>query len=357
MPNRLNPCRPEVNYYKPAACCLVIAVLTVNAFPYQTGTLPGSTGASGPLPASFTRTAPSCGNCHTNVTGTVQGPGGAVQGAPAIDMAITVPKHALDQGETINVNVTTTGGVTSSPLPNAGGFTAEITAGTLIGAMGVQVDPTGKFATHVNAFTAQRNWNFSMMAPSTAGLIEMFGVTNTTNGSGNNAGDAWAFHGFDDTAMQATPVRFYALAAGITHIGNGCADGYGNYAVLGADQTPAIGNTAFAFHLHGCAPSTIAFLMLSFAAASPPLDLTAFGLPGCTSHIPLPIPATLAGFTSPGNAQRAEGSISFPFSVPSDPSFTGMFIYAQGAYADPSAALAGRNPPFTLSNALQAILQ
>src|SRR6185436_11941126 len=80
-------------------------------------------------------------------------------------------------------------------------------------------------------------------------------------------------------------------------------------------------------------PADAAFLLLGFsntssAFGSLPLDLAAFGMPGCTLHTSVDDIALLLG-----SGGRAVHTIA----IPDDPAFVGIHFYQQAVVIDPAA--------------------
>lgn len=326
-----------------AAIGLPLLGIVVASLPSaSTGALPGTTTIFGPIPNDVARRAPSCGTCHNATPGNTTNP---------IDVMVQPQKLALALGEQISVTVQSQGGtqVTGDP----GGFVTEASAGTLSAGANSKTNASGTHVTHVAPTGHGRSWTFGYTAPAQPGLIELFGVVNTVNRNAvPDAGDTWAFHGFDQTATVNTPVRMYALHPDIKPAGAGCPDGFGNLAILGGSQPATVGNGSFGFELHGAAPNSLAFLLLGFSQPASPTPLDSFGIQGCFGHINLPAQTFTTG-TTMGNVQRAEGSAFFALPIRNDPALAGVSAFVQAAYLDGSArTLAGRTLPLTFTNAL-----
>lgn len=287
------------------------------------------------------RSAPACGACHRSTPG-------AAAGLPRIQVQIQPATLSPAIGQSIGVTVTALGGQTAS---TRGGFAAEATAGTFSAGANTNVEAGGSAITH--ASSTARSWSFGYTAPVTPGLVELFAVSNTVDGDGNNgSGDMWAFHGADDRATIATPVRLFVNATGVQAIGEGCVGGFGNVPVLGSRQVPTVGNANFTLEVHGAPPTAALGLMLGVGAFNPPIDLGLFGITGCVLHLnPL---VTFNATTGAGDAQRGEGSASLPVPIPGGPGLRGRTMLFQAYLADPAS---GRPLPLTLTNGLAVTLQ
>ena len=299
------------------------------------------------ITSTFARVQPACQLCHS-----------APINQPATPRVSLVPSDLLPAvGSGISGLISSTGGIAGT----VGGFTLEATSGTLLPGSNSRTSGNGQFATHVLSTNSNnRMWDFSFIAPAVPGLVKWWGVVNTVNGDGTNSNDLHGLHGFDSNANDNTPVRLYALGAGVQSAGAGCPDGFGNQSVLGSPDSPTIGNTNFRLELFGASPGAVAILVL--AVNSPgfmSLDLGAAGLPGCFLHLenPLTTGVTVTSGSAPGREPLSEGSAVFTLSLPSDPVFTGRSIQAQTAFQDPSAGMIGRSVPLSLSNALEITLQ
>ena len=282
---------------------------------------------------------PSCGSCHASQPG---GSGIAVHVAPSA--------RSLTLGQAITVNTNVTGGAVSSK--NWGGMTTYVTAGVFTAGSNTKTGTTGVDLTHSTKVN-NRNWTYGYKAPTTPGLVQMYVVAMTADGDGSdNSGDLWAFHNYDAAATTSTPLRLYANAVGVTPIGNACVGSYGQVPVLGAKETPSVGNANFAIEVYGAAPNSPTLLMLGANPNWLPLELTFMGVPGCYLLVdPL---ATLAGMTGAGDAKRAEGVWNLPLAIPSEPSLAGGVLQVQVAIVD---ANNGRRTPLTLTNALGIQIQ
>lgn len=105
-----------------------------------------------------------------------------------------------------------------------------------------------------------------------------------------------------------------------------CATAFDGLA-LDASAEPVIGTTV-QWQLSGIAAGTgWGALMRSLTQATPPVDLTAAGMPGCFAHVLAPV-ATL--FVSPGS------SVQIAESIPNNPALMGVNLIAQAvAYSPP----------------------
>lgn len=317
------------------------ALLTSVLLGYGRGAFPGTKGTAGTVPANVTRATPSCGLCHRMFAGGAN-----------LKVFATPSRRVLDKSQSASILVSATGG---APDPKKwGGFVAEVTRGKLTAGTNSQVDSTGRFATHKFAFTSNnRRWQFGYTAPATAGPVQLYAVVNTVDGNGRaGPGDFWGFHGFDSGSIRSTPVALYVNETGVRALGTACADGFGNVPVLGAKQTPRVGNGAFALELLGTITNAPATLVLGANPNFRPVDLSIIGMPGCTLYVDVVFSAQTT--TSAGSAQHADGSAVFPLPIANDPGFRGAKIQAQAAILGP---VAGRSLPLTLTNGLSITIQ
>lgn len=313
-----------------------VLVLAGTMISFANGVQSGTNG----IPANAARTQPSCSGCH----------GGSFGNGPQV--SLTATKHALQPNESISVSTTATGGVAGS----TGGFVTEATGGTFQAAGNTRVMSNPASITHRNS--SSRSWTYAYTAPGTSGLVELFSVAMTSNGSGRS-GDKYSFAGYDPNDTSATPVRLFVLPQGVVNVGAGCPDGYGNQSVMGATGVPSVGNDNFALELHGTTPGTLGFAMTGFNPPGfTPMDLGALaGVTGCTGYVATPL-ANLSAFTSAGSAQRAEGSVSFPVPIPNSQALRGIVLDVQGAYIDPTAQIILRRSfPVSFANGLQVTIQ
>ncbi|MBL8731684.1 MAG: hypothetical protein JNN13_04885 [Planctomycetes bacterium] len=303
----------------------------------------GIASGSGGAPANSSRALASCSACHSGSAPT------PTRTNPPITN-LTVGARVLNAGQQTTMTTAVTAGLSGT----TGGFLCETTGGTFGAGTGSHINGTGGSITHSNK--NQRSWSYTFTAPSTPGPIEVTSVAMTSNGSGSS-GDQFSFSGYDPNATSGTPVRLYVLPAGVTNLGIGCADGYGNVPVLGAASSPTLGNAAFAFHLVGGSTNAVALLLLGI---NPPgftgVDLGALlGITGCNGYVlnPLGIPTAV---TSTGSAIQAAGSTSFPFPIPSGSSYLGFAFDAQAGVLDASVA-STRAFPLTMTNGLHVVFQ
>jgi hypothetical protein len=319
----------------------LLRIAVVGAVPALAFTIDAPSSSRGLYFPSVTQTLPACGACHRSSPG-------ADTGFPQIRIAVAPATRILARNQSIAMAVTTTGGQT---VVSRGGFAMDATAGTFSNGANTALAQGGQAITHSDSLG--RTWTFGYNAPNTAGLVELATVSNTVNGD-STAGDEdmWAFHGFDDQAAQVTPVRLYVNADGVVGLGSGCAGAFGNVPVLGSSTAPTVGNANFALELFGAAPSTTAGVVLGVTAFNPGLDLTGVGITGCSLYVdPL---VFLFGATSAGDAQRGEGSATFPLPIPAQPELVGGVLHLQGFILDPQS---GRANPLTFTNGLTATLQ
>ncbi len=288
----------------------------------------------------LTQTAPSCGTCHNPNPG-------AATGFPRIRVTLLPTDRVLTAGQSIRLALSVTGGQSASPN---GGFSMDATAGTFSAGLNSRVVPPGDAITHSNSST--RSWTFGYTAPTTRGLVEVSVVVNTVNNDLiNNDDDMWAFHGFDDTATDVTPLRLFVNAAGVAPLGTACVGSFGNVPVLGSATVPTIG-TNFTLQMHGAAPSAFAGLLLGATPFPGGLDLSGLGINGCSLFVdPL---VTLFSATGAGDAQRGEGSATFGLSIPNDPNLVAGVLHFQAFVLDVST---GRALPLTMTNGLSATIQ
>lgn len=302
----------------------------------------GGVQSGGAYPFNCSSQLPSCDACHSGSAPSASG--------PTTTLVVANGRRALAQGEVIGVTTTVSGGVTGS----TGGFVCEATAGAFTGngtTSHVISNPLG--VTHLNNST--RTWTYTFTAPNTVGPVELTSVGLATDGSGTG-GDRFSFNGFDKTATSATPVQLFVLPAGVTNVGSGCADGYGNISVLGANGTPTVGNAGFAFQLLGASPGQFAVVWGGLNPAGfVPFSLSSMGFTGCTSYLANIIPswtATTSGSASSVTAaQRAEGAAAFPLPIPNTAALHGQSFDVQAGYLDPSVASL-RPMPLSLTNGL-----
>jgi hypothetical protein len=297
--------------------------------------------SSGLYSSSLPRSLPSCGSCHNALPG-------STAGLPELRVTLAPSARSLAASQAISVTVSSTGGQTASAL---GGFVADASAGAFAAGTNSRVQGRGLGISHDRS--SPRAWTFGYTAPSTPGPVDMAAVVNTVNGNGlRDAGDVWAFHGADGKATTGTLVRLFVNAVGVAPFGASCPDGFGNHPVLGARETPAIGNQNFALQVHGAQPQAQVAVFLGANPNFPPFDLTAAGVAGCTLYVePLLVGI---GRTGAGSAERAEGAAVLPLPIPAKAALLGKSFEAQAAVLDASS---GRSLPLTLTNALAITVQ
>jgi hypothetical protein len=284
----------------PAGLILVDGLLSRGS-----GMRPSGTGSS-----AYARTGPSCGRCHAS------SPGGPV-------VTVTPGARVLSPGQQISITVASSG----SPSGINGGFSGQVTGGTLGAGTGCKVDSGGIGITHSDNRTANRNWKFGYKAPTTTGPVEFYTVAMNSNGSGTS-GDAWAWHGSNSNNSFSTPVRLYVNTAGVQVIGNGCADGNGNIGVYGAPQPPTVGNSNFKLEAVGLPPGAKLMFVLGTNKNHTSLDLGALGAPGCFLHsdILLQLFAQSTGSNTTQNRQLASGTFVLPVPIPNDAKLKGAYF-------------------------------
>ena len=104
-----------------------------------------------------------------------------------------------------------------------------------------------------------------------------------------------------------------------------CATSFDGLA-LGASAAPVLGTT-LQWQLSGIAAGTgWGALLRSLTQATPPIDLTALGMPGCSAHVVDPV-ATV--FLSPGS------SVQFPETIPNVPALVALTLIGQAVTYSP----------------------
>lgn len=318
------------------ASVILGALVLGSAMAFSTGLDPGHGGIS----ANIARTAPACGRCHN-----------PTPGHSGLRVTTTPSLRSLDAGQSISVNTRATGGPVAPG--NEGGFVSEATAGTFASGAGSRLgfNSAGKFITHSDP-NGNRNWTYIYTAPAQPGPVELYTVVNAVDGNGvPNLNDAWSFHGFDGTSTLSTPIRMFVNATGASSFGAGCADGFGNYPVLGTARSPAVGDQGFAFDIVGAAPAANGIVALGFRFPSP-IDLATIGAPTCSLLVNSFTSVAFA--TTAGDAQRAEGRAIAALPIVNDPNLRGRRIDAQAVIVD---VLNRRPLPITLTNGLGLTLQ
>jgi hypothetical protein len=286
---------------------------------------------------SLTRFATkSCGQCH-----------GGAHGGTTVTVSPTARSILVGQTTAITISGTSTKNSTQT----TGGFTADVTLGTLVPGASTRINTAGNAITHLRRTT--RSWTFNWKAPVTPGLVELYTVVNCSNADvpSSSGGDSWGFHGASTVATISTPVRLYANAAtGVKPTGESCPDGFGNHSVLGAKTVPTRGSTLI-LEAFGMAPSAPVLIMFSIGGNVPPFDLRPLGAPGCLLRTAIQLEAVAA--TGPGNASRAEGSFILPVPIPGNTP-KGLVFAAQFGFIDTNSK---RAFPFTVTNGVECTVQ
>lgn len=149
----------------------------------------------------------------------------------------------------------------------------------------------------------------------------------------------WSFYGLDveigDNDLLAGAPGFGPDGALITHsldcmastktYGQSCTN-----ATIGANSSPIIGNSLFAFNLVGAPTDGLSALVFSTSDAEIPLTGT------CSVYVD---PAAFAFTVTPFKPVSIFGSASVPFGLPGIPSLCGVDLFAQFALIDNSGAL------------------
>ncbi len=317
-----------------AVVLCVTPVLVVSLFSRDDGTIPGERNVL----IDSCRQTPTCASCHS---------GGIGENNIAVRVSATA--LSLDRGAAIQVITRVTGGVAHPQ--DYGGFVTENTAGVFTVGPNTRINRNAKYITHSLEWrTNNRTWTYGYIAPNTPGPVSLYSLGFAADGSGRG-GDDWAFHGFDGTATRATPLYMFVNTAGVDSFGAACVGSYGNYPVLGADQSPSVGNTNFALELIGAAPNAPVTVLVG-ARHPVPIDLSFIGVTGCSLLVGAF--ADLPGLTGSGNAQRGEGTASLAMPIPNDPGLQGVSLDVQAALID---AASGRPIPVTLTNGLGITIQ
>ncbi len=300
----------------------------------------------GSFPANCASALPSCSLCHAGSSPSASG--------PQVRITTASNRRALSFGNTLSVSTTITGGIAGT----TGGFVCETTAGTFTGnGTTTQVVSNPRGITHVN--NTLRTWTYTYTAPTTVGLVQLTSVGQSTNGS-STGGDQFAFSGFDRAATSATPVRLFVLPTSVTNFGSACPDGFGNYPVLGANGTPSVGNTSFAFQMYGLQPGVIGLFWLGVNNPGfTGLNMNALGVTGCTSlaqNLVASVSLVTTGTASSvSQQQRAEGTATVPLAIPNNPALQGLVFDVQGGQLDPTVQ-SFRSLPLTLTNGLRVVI-
>jgi hypothetical protein len=281
--------------------------------------------------------AKSCGQCHMNQH-------------RGVTVTVKPTTRTVLAGQTTAITISGTS--TVNPTQSTGGFTADVTSGTLIPGASTRIDTAGKAITHRGR--RNRSWTFNWKAPTAPGLTELYTVVNCANNDQPVAlrvGDSWGFHGASTTAVKSTPVRLYTNAAtGVKPTGESCPDGFGNYSVLGAKTVPTRGATLI-LEAFGMAPSAPMLIMFSIGGNVPPFDLKPLGAPSCLLRTTIQIEAVVA--TGGGDASRGEGSFTLPIPIPANTP-KGLVFAAQFGFIDTNSK---RAFPFTLTNGVECTVQ
>lgn len=102
--------------------------------------------------------------------------------------------------------------------------------------------------------------------------------------------------------------------------------------VLAMPLRPRTGNT-MQFVTSGIDSATTVFGVLAMSfGSSPGIDLSVFGMPGCSQYVALPAVTVFAAVVA--------GSMSVPLTIPNDPSFNGVNLFAQAAPLTPGLNVA-----------------
>jgi hypothetical protein len=292
----------------------------------------------GSFPANCSSALPSCSLCHSGSTPSTTG--------PLVTITTAGNRRALSQGTTLSVTTAISGGVAGT----TGGFVCETTAGTFTGngtTCGSLGNPAG--ITHLN--NSARSWTYTLTAPTTVGLVSLTSVGNSTNGS-STTGDQFAFSGFDRAATSATPTRLFVLPSSVTNFGSGCADGFGNIPVLGANGTPSVGNTSFAFQMYGLQPGVIGLFWVGINNPG----FTGLNMNSLAQNLVASVSLITTGTASSlSQQQRAEGTATVPLAIPNNASLHGLVFDVQGGQLDPTVT-AIRTLPLTLTNGLHVVI-
>jgi len=312
----------------------------------------GNWSAYSNLPSNFSSSGASCSQCHA----------GSAPSAQSSRMSVTAGSHALSAGQSTQVTAALDSSGTNTVF---GGFLCEATAGAFNAGGNTQTANGVSTISISHVDRNSRDWTFDFVAPATPGLVELTAAGLASSGS-SSSGDYMSFSGFDKTATSATPARLYVLPSGVTNIGSSCSDGYGNVSVLGASDSPTVGNAGFELRLHGAAPGAMAF---AWGAAGPggfSASLDPIGLTGCNAYVN-GVTGMQTAMTSTGLAMRADGSAAFALPIPSNPALLGSKYHVQTGYIDPSvgsAIPAGSTVPglprsldVSLSNGLEITIQ
>jgi hypothetical protein len=249
-------------------------------------------------------------------------------------------------GETISVTTSSTGGNAGS----LGGFLAEASDGLFMPlGDGTKLLQNGSFISHSSMGMNKRSWTYEYTAPQQPGPVSMWAAVNTVDGSNTNMGDIWGLHGPDPNAQVGTPVRLFVNNVGVSEIGPGCTDQFGNIPVLGCDEVPAVGNANFHFDLINAPPGTFGVVLYGKPSAPLPLDL--IGMFGCKLYLGT-VQGSLGIQTGGSSGPLADGTAVADLAIPDNQSLIGIAVNAQAAIID-----AGNPLGVISSNGVQLILQ
>jgi hypothetical protein len=123
-------------------------------------------------------------------------------------------------------------------------------------------------------------------------------------------------------------------------VGDGCLPSLASLAVVAPFELGA--NSGFVVGYGDLRPH-VTILGLGFFAI-PPIDLEAFGMPGCTLDV---------DFAVTSIAMMQFGQASFPLGIPDDASLTGLSVYAQALVRDPAVGGLG----LVVTPAVRAIIR
>lgn len=116
---------------------------------------------------------------------------------------------------------------------------------------------------------------------------------------------------------------------GISTYGTACMGSVGTPTIHARARARSEGNTEFAIHVSSARPASTVLVGLAVSQAAINIGR------GCNLYIVLPPIVTLAGTTDPW------GTVRLPLPVPTNASYKGLKIYAQGFVADPKGAWYG----------------
>jgi len=325
----------------------LVAVPTM--VPYSTGVESGNLG----VPADCSKVLPACSACHIGAAPSLTAPD---PDTPQTSVTTAGDVRALALGASLSVTTSIAGGTPGTE----GGFVCEATAGSFTAGASTQILTNTASVTHANDLN--RSWTYTFDAPASPGLVELTSAANAVNGDAMTTGDHFSFAGYDRNAQSATPVGSAYSRSGVANLGAACPDGYGNFAVLGANNTPTVGDAGFELRLHGARPNTTAYLWGGFNTnPAHAQSLDSIGLMGCTSYIQT-IDASQVQVTTAGATERAEGDAVFPLPLVGAGALIGASFEVQAGYFDPSVITpsvggAMRSLPLTLTNGLRVTLQ